>query len=103
MALSYILVALVCFAYYIHRFYKYVARYPPGPTPLPIIGNLLQLDKSNTHKCFEKMAETYGPVFTVFLPKPTVIIIKLPQIKEALIKKGTVHACFVKSFEVERK
>uniref|UniRef100_A0A914VFF7 Cytochrome P450 n=1 Tax=Plectus sambesii TaxID=2011161 RepID=A0A914VFF7_9BILA len=92
MALSYIVVALACIAYYIHRYYKNVARYPPGPTPLPLIGNILQLDKTNIHKCFERMSATYGPVFTVFLPRPTVIITKLPEIKEALVKKGDVFA-----------
>ena len=89
MTLFYVLLALVCVAYYLHRFYKYVARYQPGPTPLPFIGNLLQFNTCNTHKCFEKMTEKYGPVFTVFLPRPTVIITKLPEIKEALVKKGT--------------
>uniref|UniRef100_A0A914W2E7 Cytochrome P450 n=1 Tax=Plectus sambesii TaxID=2011161 RepID=A0A914W2E7_9BILA len=92
MALSYIVVALVCIAYYVHRYYKNVARYPPGPTPLPFIGNLLQIDIVNTHKCLERMSATYGPVFTVFLPRPTVIITKLPEIKEALVKKGDVFA-----------
>lgn len=91
MAFSYIVVALACIAYYIHRFYKNVGRYPPGPTPLPLVGNLLQLEKTNTHKCLEKMSKTYGPVFTIFLPTPTVVITQLAEIKEAFVKKGTLR------------
>uniref|UniRef100_A0A914VFG1 Cytochrome P450 n=1 Tax=Plectus sambesii TaxID=2011161 RepID=A0A914VFG1_9BILA len=89
---SFLLVFVACIAYYIYRFYKTVAKYPPGPRPLPIIGNIHQLELINTHKWFEKMSHVYGPVFTVFLPRPTVIITRLPEMKEALIKKGDIFA-----------
>uniref|UniRef100_A0A914VYH8 Uncharacterized protein n=1 Tax=Plectus sambesii TaxID=2011161 RepID=A0A914VYH8_9BILA len=78
--------------YYVYNFYRKVAKYPPGPTPLPIIGNLHQLEAINTHKQFERWSKVYGPVFTVFFPAPTVIITHLPEIKEALIKKGDLFA-----------
>uniref|UniRef100_A0A914X9R1 Cytochrome P450 n=1 Tax=Plectus sambesii TaxID=2011161 RepID=A0A914X9R1_9BILA len=78
--------------YYLYNFYRKVAKYPPGPTPLPIIGNLHQLEAINTHKQLERWSKVYGPVFTVFFPAPTVIITQLPEIKEALIKKGDLFA-----------
>uniref|UniRef100_A0A914UVP2 Cytochrome P450 n=1 Tax=Plectus sambesii TaxID=2011161 RepID=A0A914UVP2_9BILA len=89
---SFLLVFVACIAYYIYRFYKKVAKYPPGPRPLPLIGNIHQLELSNTHKWFEKLSQVYGPVFTVFLPRPTVVITGLPEMKEALIKKGEIFA-----------
>jgi len=86
----YIILFIILFVvYYIYNYYKYVSRYPPGPRPLPFIGNLHQLDQSNTHKQFELFAKTYGSIFTVFTPFPMVIIIKYNDIKEALIKQGT--------------
>ncbi len=81
-------ISLIAIVYYIYRFYRNVAKYPIGPRPLPIIGNLLEISDINTHKCLEKLAKIYGPVFTVFLPKPTVVLADLASIKEALIKKG---------------
>ncbi|XP_066096265.1 cytochrome P450 2C21-like [Saccopteryx bilineata] len=66
---------------------------PPGPTPLPIIGNILQLDVKNISKSFSKLAEVYGPVFTVYLgTKPTVVLHGYEAVKEALIDRGEEFA-----------
>jgi hypothetical protein len=88
-AIYIILCIIVIVVYYIYNYYQYVSRYPPGPRPLPFIGNLLLLHRSNTHKQFELFAKTYGPVLTVFTPFPIVIITKYNEIKEALVKQGT--------------
>uniref|UniRef100_A0A914X0E0 Cytochrome P450 n=1 Tax=Plectus sambesii TaxID=2011161 RepID=A0A914X0E0_9BILA len=85
---TWILVLVSYLIYYVYNFYKKVAKYPPGPTPLPLIGNLHQMEAVNTHKQFERWSKIYGPVFTVFFPAPTVIITQLPEIKEALVKNG---------------
>uniref|UniRef100_A0A914WWD8 CYtochrome P450 family n=1 Tax=Plectus sambesii TaxID=2011161 RepID=A0A914WWD8_9BILA len=89
---TWILVLIGYLIYYVYNFYKKVAKYPPGPTPLPLIGNLHQVETYNTHKQYERWSKVYGPVFTVFFPAPTVIITQLPEIKEALIKNGDVFA-----------
>ncbi|XP_066211369.1 cytochrome P450 2C18-like [Saccopteryx leptura] len=61
---------------------------PPGPTPLPIIGNILQLDVKNISKSFSKLSKVYGPVFTVYLgTKPTVVLHGYAAVKEALIDR----------------
>ncbi|XP_018428283.1 PREDICTED: cytochrome P450 2A5-like [Nanorana parkeri] len=60
-------------------------RLPPGPTPLPIIGNLLQVSFA-LYKCYLKLSKQYGPVFTVWLgSKPVVALCGYTVIKEALI------------------
>lgn len=30
-----------------HRRHRWTSRYPPGPVPWPVLGNLLQVDLSN--------------------------------------------------------
>ncbi|KAK4787536.1 hypothetical protein SAY86_011369 [Trapa natans] len=57
---------------------------PPGPWPLPIVGNLLQLD-SRPDKKFAELAKTYGSVMTLQLGRvPTVIISSAQAAREAL-------------------
>nr|XP_044609669.1 cytochrome P450 2C42-like isoform X1 [Equus asinus] len=64
-------------------------KLPPGPTPLPIIGNILQLDVKNISKSLSKLSKLYGPVFTVYLGlKPTVVLHGYEAVKEALIDLG---------------
>ncbi|XP_016048182.1 cytochrome P450 2C20-like isoform X2 [Erinaceus europaeus] len=68
-------------------------RLPPGPTPLPIIGNLLQLDMKNISKSFSDLSKVYGPVFTVYFGmKPTVVLYGYEAVKEALIDWGDEFA-----------
>uniref|UniRef100_A0A673CFY8 Cytochrome P450 2K1-like n=1 Tax=Sphaeramia orbicularis TaxID=375764 RepID=A0A673CFY8_9TELE len=56
---------------------------PPGPTPLPLIGNLLQIDMWNRHKSLQKK---YGSVFTIYMgPKKMVVLAGYKTVKEALV------------------
>jgi hypothetical protein len=51
-----------------------ISRLPPGPPPLPVIGNLHQLDLRDADKQFLQWTEKYGDVFTIYMPEPYVII-----------------------------
>ncbi|XP_028631560.1 cytochrome P450 2C70 [Grammomys surdaster] len=64
-------------------------KLPPGPTPLPIVGNILQVGVKNISKSMNMLAEKYGPVFTVYLGlKPTVVLHGYEVLKETLIDRG---------------
>ncbi|XP_055281907.1 cytochrome P450 2C19-like [Moschus berezovskii] len=64
-------------------------RLPPGPTPLPILGNILQLDVKNISKSLNNLSKVYGPVFTVYFGmKPMVVLHGYKAVKEALIDLG---------------
>ncbi|KAG2469210.1 CP2BJ protein, partial [Polypterus senegalus] len=65
------------------------AKMPPGPTPLPLIGNMLQVNSRTPHESFMKLSETYGPVMTVYLgPHPMVVLVGLQAIEEALLQQA---------------
>ncbi|XP_003222889.2 cytochrome P450 2G1 isoform X2 [Anolis carolinensis] len=64
-------------------------RLPPGPTPLPLIGNFLQIKASQTLKSLLKLSEKYGPVFTVYFGShPVLVLCGHQAMKEALIDKA---------------
>jgi hypothetical protein len=39
----------------------------PGPPPLPLIGNLRDIDLNNTIQSFTSLAKAYGPIFKLHL------------------------------------
>ncbi|XP_012892148.1 PREDICTED: cytochrome P450 2C5-like [Dipodomys ordii] len=64
-------------------------KLPPGPTPFPIIGNLLQIDTKDITKSLTSFSKVYGPVFTLYLGmQPTVVLYGYEAVKEALIDHG---------------
>jgi cytochrome P450 len=62
-------------------------RMPPGPTPLPFIGNKLQLPKSKPWIQFQKWSKTYGPIFTIWIGRKPTIVISDPVIAVELMEK----------------
>ncbi|KAB0384691.1 hypothetical protein FD755_006608 [Muntiacus reevesi] len=64
-------------------------KLPPGPIPLPIVGNILQINTKNVSKSISKLAEDYGPVFTLYFGmKPTVVLHGYEAVKQVLIDQG---------------
>ncbi|KAF8373668.1 hypothetical protein PRIPAC_80097 [Pristionchus pacificus] len=62
--------------------------YPKGPRPYPIVGNLRQLKSETIHLEIRELSLKYGPIFTVFLPTPVVIITNYEGVREAYVTKG---------------
>ncbi|XP_059414950.1 cytochrome P450 2K1-like [Carassius carassius] len=59
---------------------------PPGPKPLPLFGNLLNLDLTRPFDSFCELSKTYGNIFQVFLgPKKMVVLVGYKTVKEALV------------------
>ncbi|XP_020831634.1 cytochrome P450 2C23-like isoform X3 [Phascolarctos cinereus] len=64
-------------------------KLPPGPTPLPFIGNILQLDLKNITASFSQLCEKYGPIYTLYFgTQRTVVLHGYDILKEALIDQG---------------
>ncbi|XP_059238454.1 cytochrome P450 2S1 isoform X2 [Mustela nigripes] len=59
---------------------------PPGPTPLPLLGNLLQLRPGALYPGLLRLSKKYGPVFTVYLGpwRRVVVLVGHKAVQEAL-------------------
>ncbi|XP_072481803.1 cytochrome P450 2C19-like [Notamacropus eugenii] len=68
-------------------------KFPPGPVPLPIIGNILQLDLKNIPESLCRLAKDYGPVFSLQFGFERVVVLHgYKAVKEALIDHGDKFA-----------
>ncbi|KAM3603484.1 uncharacterized protein V6R79_023301 [Siganus canaliculatus] len=64
---------------------------PPGPRPLPLLGNLLQLDLKKPYWTLCELSKKYGSVFTFYLgPKKIVVLAGYKTVKEALVNHADV-------------
>nr|AKH61595.1 CYP76AD1/P450 tyrosinase/mKate2 red fluorescent protein fusion protein [Expression vector pWCD1954] len=60
---------------------------PPGPKPLPIIGNILEVGKK-PHRSFANLAKIHGPLISLRLGSVTTIVVSSADVaKEMFLKK----------------
>ncbi|XP_073497687.1 cytochrome P450 2A5-like isoform X1 [Phyllobates terribilis] len=63
-------------------------KLPPGPTPLPLLGNALKVG-SDIANSLMKLSEKYGDVFTVYLgSRPVVVVTGYKLVREIYLDKG---------------
>ncbi|XP_072286143.1 cytochrome P450 2G1-like [Pyxicephalus adspersus] len=83
---------LLCTCYFIFSTWKTMYKkkgLPPGPTPLPLIGNLLNIKIGSLVSSFIKLHEQYGPVYTLYFGSdPVIVICGYEAVKKALIDQN---------------
>ncbi|XP_060087072.1 cytochrome P450 2K6-like [Heteronotia binoei] len=68
-------------------------KFPPGPRPLPLIGNLHLLDLKWPYRTMFKLSKQYGPVFSIQLGlQKTVVLAGYKTVKEALVNQADAFA-----------
>ncbi|XP_003534174.2 uncharacterized protein [Glycine max] len=63
----------------------YRLAHPPGPKPLPIIGNLHMLGKL-PHRSLQALAKKYGPIMSIKLGQVPTIVVSSPETAELFLK-----------------
>lgn len=61
------------------------SKLPPGPFPLPIVGNLFVMN-NKPHKSLAKLAKIYGPILTLKLGQVTTIVISSPDMAKEILQ-----------------
>ncbi|BAT97792.1 Cytochrome P450 [Vigna angularis] len=68
------------------------SKYPPGPYPFPIIGNILEL-RNLPHQKLAKLSQIYGPIMSLKLGSITTIVISSPHLaREVLQTKDQIFS-----------
>lgn len=86
----------VCLVYLILRFFRTEIpeglRKLPGPKPLPIIGNVLEVG-SKPYLSLTAMSKRYGDVFQIQIGmRPVIVLSGSETVRQALIKQGDEFA-----------
>ncbi|KAM4042297.1 cytochrome P450 2B11-like isoform 1-T1 [Anomaloglossus baeobatrachus] len=72
---------------------KNYKNFPPGPKPLPIIGNVLMIDIAKPYKTYMELSKTYGPVFSVQIGMTkSVVLCGFDIVKDALVNHADVFS-----------
>ncbi|RAR10637.1 cytochrome p450 [Stemphylium lycopersici] len=62
-------------------------RMPPGPVPIPFLGNRLQLPQSKPWIQFQQWSQKYGPIFTIWIGRKPTVVLSDPHIAAELLEK----------------
>ncbi len=74
----------------------------PGPSGVPLLGNLLQLDLSRLHRVLQQWADQFGPVYRFQLGRKPVLVVADPELNQTILRNrpklyarlGTIEPVF---------
>jgi coumaroylquinate(coumaroylshikimate) 3'-monooxygenase len=70
-------------AYKLYQRFRF--KLPPGPRPLPIVGNLYDL-KPVLVRCFTEWSQIYGPIFSVYLGSHLSVVVNSSELAREVLK-----------------
>ncbi|KAL0413412.1 UNVERIFIED_CONTAM: cytochrome [Sesamum radiatum] len=92
MAVSFLLLPLLLpllFLLY-NLYYRLRFRLPPGPRPLPVVGNLYDI-KPVRFRCFAEWAQSYGPIISVWFGSTLNVIVSSSELAKEVLKEKDQH------------
>ncbi|KAG8391719.1 hypothetical protein BUALT_Bualt01G0216400 [Buddleja alternifolia] len=66
--------------------YRKSIKLPPGPTPYPIVGNILELG-NKPHQSLAKLSKIYGPLMHLKLGSLTTIVVSSPEVAKIVLQR----------------
>uniref|UniRef100_A0A914IA08 Unspecific monooxygenase n=1 Tax=Globodera rostochiensis TaxID=31243 RepID=A0A914IA08_GLORO len=93
MALIIFFVVFTSVFLFYHLYYKR-QKLPPGPFPLPFLGNLLQIHRSgNAEDVFLQWRRQFGPMYTFWMGQiPVVCVAEYGKIVDTFVRDGETYA-----------
>nr|QDF44410.1 4-coumaroyl-3-(3,4-dihydroxyphenyl)lactate 3'-hydroxylase [Phacelia campanularia] len=87
MALQFILIIplFIILAYKLYNSLRF--KLPPGPKPLPIVGNIYQV-KPVKFRCFFEWSKIYGPIFSVYYGSQMNVIVSTTELAKEVLKEN---------------
>ncbi|MFS7980650.1 putative cytochrome P450 [Helianthus anomalus] len=76
-------------------------KLPPGPRPLPIVGNLYD-DKTVNFRCYAEWARTYGPIFSVYLDSMLDVIVNTSELAKEVLKDNDQQCAAARTLTLEK-
>ncbi|XP_069832031.1 cytochrome P450 2K1-like [Dendropsophus ebraccatus] len=86
-----VILVLILFCLFLIKFFNgskdnHFKNFPPGPKPLPIIGNMHILNLKRPYQTFLELSKEYGPVFSVQIGSQKIVILcGYETVKDALV------------------
>uniref|UniRef100_A0A804IR48 Uncharacterized protein n=1 Tax=Musa acuminata subsp. malaccensis TaxID=214687 RepID=A0A804IR48_MUSAM len=62
-------------------------RLPPGPTPLPVVGNLFELG-DKPHRSLARLAKVYSPIMTLRLGQVNTVFVSSPEMARQILQEN---------------
>ncbi|KAL2230562.1 cytochrome P450 98A2 [Sesamum indicum] len=85
MGLSFLLLFPLLFLLH-HFYYRLRFRLPPGPRPLPVVGNLYDI-KPVRFRCFAEWAQSYGPIISVWFGSTLNVVVSNSELAKEVLKE----------------
>lgn len=85
--MDWVLIGVVMGVMLLIRWFVFLpSRLPPGPRPLPIIGNIHQLGKNPT-ETLRQLAKTYGPLMSIRMGSVYTVVASSPEMAMELLQR----------------
>ncbi|KAH7843264.1 hypothetical protein Vadar_014506 [Vaccinium darrowii] len=81
---SIILIIFLPYYYYLYQRLRF--KLPPGPRPLPIVGNLYGV-KPVKFRCFAEWAQVYGPIISVWMGSTLNVVVSSSELAKEVLKE----------------